>query len=73
MAICQLLFAALVACTICVCASELAQPAFVDNTAFFKKPEYSDGIEELVEAFDDLAVAPLTGMSSEIFSIPALS
>lgn len=62
MAVRQLLFVALVACTIGLGASDLAQPAFVGNNGLFKREEYSDGIEELVEAFDDLAVAPSTGM-----------
>lgn len=62
MAVCQLLFVALVACTIGLGASELAQPAFVVNSGPFKRDEHSDGIEELVETFDDLAVAPSTGI-----------
>lgn len=69
MAICQLLFVALVACTIRESVSELAQPPFVGKNELFKGAEYSDGIEDLVEAFDDLAVAPATGMSSERISI----
>lgn len=68
MAMCQLLFVAVVACTIGLGASELAEPALVDH-ALFKNVDHSDGIEQLVEAFDDLAIVPSTGMSSEILSI----
>lgn len=68
MAIGQLLFVALVAGTIGLGASNLADPLIVDNTKLFSNAEISDGIEQLVEAFDDLAVAPATGMPSKIIS-----